>query len=147
MQNDWFKRHWSMAAEDRGSVLLWGLGLFLMAMTTIGVLVSVVGMTERAAVLQFLNDKAVLAASNRLNFEDFYQTGSTNDIQIDQVKAQTRVKEIFAEADFVISSFVLKANRNEVSLTSFTRYELLNFAGNQIVIALRAVSSATIWSP
>jgi hypothetical protein len=131
-------------AGDSGTVLLWTLGLGLMAIGVLNVSLSLVSFSSQKSELQVLADSIVLDSLNRLDFEDFLDTGRLSDVDIDVFSARAAARSRIQESidGVVISRFSVQGEN--LFMTLEKPVELWNFLGYPFTYDLSIRSTARI---
>lgn len=131
-------------ATESGTVLLWTLGLGLMAIGVLNVSLSLVSFSAQRSELQVLADSIVLNSLNRLDFDKFLDTGRLSDVDIDILAARTAARSRIQESidDVVMTRFSAKGEN--LSMTLEKPVELWNFLGYPFTYDLNISSTARI---
>ena len=141
------KVHRNLQDEEHGGVTFWVIGLFLISISTVNILISVIALVERKAEVQTLADRAVLAAVNQVDFTNFYMTGDFAEIEIDSGQARSRVITMLRSSDNTAKLDSFRVNEQEVALRLSANHEMANFAGNRFIVPVSVTSSAASRSP
>lgn len=137
----------NLQAEEQGGVTFWVIGLFLISLSTVNSLISVLALVERKAELQTLADRAVLAAVNQIDFTNFYLTGDFAQIEIDSGQARSRVITMLSSLNNTARLDSFRINGREVVLRLSANHEMANFAGNRFMVPISVTSAAAFRSP
>jgi hypothetical protein len=131
-------------AAESGTVLLWTLGLGLMAIGVLNVSLSLVSLSAQKSELQVLADSIVLNSLNLLDFDEFLDTGRLSDVDIDVFSARAAARSRILESidGVVISRFSVQGEN--LSMTLENPVELWNFLGFPFTYDLSIRSTARI---
>lgn len=130
--------------DENGTVLLWMLGLLLVATMGTSVLISLLQLNEHQSRLQLLSDRAVLAGANRLDFSVFQETGAFTDISVDSASARLRINEVLKNSSPVASIQKLTINKRKISLTAVGVLALVDFRGIRFTVPIEVRSSVEV---
>jgi hypothetical protein len=144
MQNNLRRILRKLHRNENGTVLLWMLGLLLIATMGTSLLVSLLQLNEYKSSLQLLSDRAVLAGANRLDFSLFQETGAFTDISVDQTAARLRINEVLKNSSPPSSIQNLTINKRKISLTAVGVLALIDFRGIRINLPIEVRSSAEV---
>lgn len=131
-------------AGESGTVLLWTLGLGLMAIGVLNVSLSLVSFSSQKSELQVLADSIVLNSLNRLDLDEFMDTGRLSDVAVDVISARAAARARIQESidGGVITRF--SAQDEYLYMTVQKRVELWNFLGYPLTYELNISSTARI---
>jgi hypothetical protein len=131
-------------AGDSGTVLLWTLGLGLMAIGVLNVSLSLVSFSAQKSELQVLAESIVLNSLNRLDFEEFLDTGRLSDVEIDVLSARVAARSRIQESIDGVVIIRFSAQGEKLSMTLEKPVELWNFLGYPFAYDLNISSTARI---
>jgi hypothetical protein len=131
-------------AGESGTVLLWTLGLGLMAIGVLNVSLSLVSFSAQKSELQVLADSIVLDSLNRLDFEAFLDTGRLSDVEIDVLSARAAARSRIQESIDGVVIIRFSAQGEKLSMTLKKPIELWNFLGYPFTYDLNISSTARI---
>jgi uncharacterized membrane protein len=77
--------------QNNGSILLWTLGCFSIALLVIMATISIMSVSQTQRELQHLTDAAALSAANQLSLNTYSSSGNFSDISINSSAARTAV--------------------------------------------------------
>ena len=86
-------------SEDEGSILLFGIGLFLagLMIATVSINVAAIGVTRN--VLDGIADGAALAAAQAVDADSIYRDGLGTNLRLDEGLARSKVNQFVLVAD------------------------------------------------
>jgi hypothetical protein len=92
-------RIWKSVAQDKGSILLFGIGLSVAGLMIATVSINVASIWVTRNVLDGIADGAALAAAQAVNTDAIYRDGLGTNLRLNENAARTKVNQYVATAN------------------------------------------------
>jgi hypothetical protein len=130
--------------SEVGSVLLWTLGLGIMAVGVMNFSLSLLNLSNEKSELRALADSIVLNSLNRLDFDTFIVSGKLVDIEVDIAMARSWARSEIKSVDENVTLKSLSLSLDKLTVKLQKPVELWNFLGLGYLINLQTSSSAQL---
>lgn len=103
--------------DEQGSVLLWVIGLLIVALSATITMTAIADVVSRQRELQHVADSIALSSANRVNLTEFYETGDFGDITLWRSGVVAEIESQLAQSDPEIFLKSFSVNETSVTLT------------------------------
>ena len=140
----------SRARKDNGSILVFGIGLAVIALMITTLAINIASLWVTRNVLDGIADGAALSAAQAIDIDGIYQEGLGGSLKLDETLARIRVMEYVrvAEAakqveEFSVKSVIISGTSVEVTLQGIPKLPfgyLLPIAAPIVVSSAKAIN-------